>query len=134
MSGFPEEDLHLTVLYDQECGMCNRLKQLLRTMPTYGTLEFLPLQDPSVPTRFPGIERYQPEKRLVAVDHQKKVFLGEGAWIMVLYMVQEYRELSLTLSTPRMRPLSRVVCNWISSHRQFLSGSFLMQRIQTRGL
>lgn len=122
----------LTVLYDGECGLCRQLKAKLKEEPLWIELEFLPLQHELVPMRFPGIEAYQPEKHLVVIDDQRNVYTAEGAWIMILYATRAYRDISLTLSDPALRPLARGICSWISSHRKRISNARLYQTITTK--
>ncbi|MEM6601551.1 MAG: DCC1-like thiol-disulfide oxidoreductase family protein [Verrucomicrobiota bacterium] len=112
---------HLTVLYDGECGLCGRLKERLQDEPVWIELEFLALQNPAVPQRFPGIEAYEPTRHLVIVDDHQGVYCAENAWIMILYATKAFRGLSFELSAPGMKTLAKEACEWVSGNRKNIS-------------
>lgn len=111
----------LTVLYDGECGLCGKLKRRLEGEPVWIELEFMALQNPTVPQRFPGIEVYQPTRHLVVVSDTRNVYCAENAWIMILYATKAFRELALQLSNPGMKTLAKEACGWASGNRQNIS-------------
>ncbi len=122
----------LTVLYDQQCGLCRHCRAWLEAQPQLVRLEFLPFQHPAVPCRFPGIEAFQPERQLVLVADDGSVYVGDAAWIMCLYALDEYRAWSLRLARPTLRPLARRVCEAVSKRRLGLS-QMLGLRIKEEG-
>lgn len=113
----------LTILYDGTCTLCARCRDWLRFQPQFVRLEFLALQDLTVPLRFPGIERFEPSRRLVAVSDEGAVYAGDGAWVMCLWALREHREWALRLARPSLRPLARAVCEAVSSRRHQLSAA-----------
>lgn len=88
----------LYVLYDGECALCRRCREWLGAQPAYVPLEFLPLQAPEVPCRFPGIERWGLAEQLTVVSDAGEVWQGAGAWTMCLWALRDYREWSLRLA------------------------------------
>ncbi|MEM6822711.1 MAG: DCC1-like thiol-disulfide oxidoreductase family protein [Verrucomicrobiota bacterium] len=111
----------LTVLYDGECGLCSRLKERLSAEPIWIQLEFLALQHPTVLERFPGVMAYEPSRRLVVISDSGGVYCGADAWIMVLYATRAFRELSMHLSDPLLKPLAKQVCEFVSQNRFAIS-------------
>lgn len=111
----------LTILFDGACTLCTRCRNWLARQPAWVPLEFLPLQDLAVPLRFPGIERFQPARQLVAVSDRGAVYVGDHAWIMCLWALCEYRAWALRLARPALRPLARAVCEAVSKNRYGLS-------------
>jgi hypothetical protein len=71
--------------------------------------------------RFPGIIKYQPHKQLLVISDDGGVYVGAAGWIMCLYALDDYRELSLRLAHPRLMPLAKRFCELISSNRLTLS-------------
>ena len=112
---------HLTVLYDAHCGICREVRAWLGAQPTYVPLRFLPLQGSHVPALFPGIERFHPERRLAVVGDGGRVWSGDGAWIMCLWALREWRPWALRLARPGWRPLARRLCALVSENRHALS-------------
>ncbi len=114
----------LTILYDAHCAMCRECRAWLGAQPSYVPLRFLPLQSLDVPTRFPGIERFDPERRLAVVSDGGRVWSGDGAWIMCLWALREWRPWAMRLARPGLRPLARRLCALVSENRHAISGGF----------
>ena len=111
----------LFVLYDGECMLCRRLRGWLAQKPVYMPFTFIPLQSPDVSKRFPSIEEFHPDEQLVVISDEGDLWRGESAWITVLWALREYREWSLRLAHPGLRPLARKACALISEKRHGLS-------------
>lgn len=111
----------LYVLYDSECAFCRRCRIWLGRQPAFVPLVFIPLQSPELTTRFPGIEAFHPEERLVVVSDAGELWRGDGAWITVLWALREYRQAALNFSQPLLRPLVRRFVAVVSDNRQKLS-------------
>lgn len=107
----------LYVLFDGECSLCERCRAWLARQPAYLELHFLPFQSPEVAQRFPGIEALHPEEQLLVVSDEGGVYRGSDAWIMCLYALHDYRELSLRLAHPILRPMARRACELLSANR-----------------
>ena len=114
----------LYVLYDAQCVLCRRCRAWLGQQAAFVPLTFLPLQSPEVTVRFPGIEAMRPEERLVVVSDTGDIWRGEDAWILCLWALREYREWSLRLAHPLLRPFARRVCELISENRHALGAWF----------
>ncbi len=111
----------LHIIYDADCGLCRRCRDWLRDQPAFIELAFTPLQALDIEERFPGVGQYEPRKQLVAVSDEGGVYLGAAAWIMCLYALEDYRELSVRLAHPRLMPYAKRVCELISQNRLTLS-------------
>ena len=114
----------LYVLYDAKCAFCRRCRAWLGRQPAFVTLAFIPLQSPEVTTRFPGIERFHPDERLVVINDVGEIWHGDGAWIMCLWALREFREWSQRLANPVLRPFARQVCERVSENRHAISHWF----------
>jgi predicted DCC family thiol-disulfide oxidoreductase YuxK len=107
----------LYVLFDGECSLCGRCRTWLARQPAFLELRFLPFQSPEVADRFPGIEALHPEEQLLVVSDEGGVYRGPQAWIMCLYALRDYRELSLRLAHPALLPFARRFCELLSENR-----------------
>lgn len=111
----------LHVLYDEECGLCTRFRSWLLGQPSHIPFVFVPLQDPSLEERFPGIQSFHPEREIVVVDDEGRVYQGPNAWVLCLWATREYRVASHRLASPSMLPMVRKICVLVSSNRLRLS-------------
>lgn len=111
----------LAVLYDDRCGICSRMRRWLERQSTFVPLRLVPLHAPGLSVRFPGIDSFGPEEKLVVVSDEGNVWRGDGAWITLLWALREGREMSLKLASPALRPLARRIVNAVSSNRLRLS-------------
>ena len=107
----------LYVLFDGECSLCGRCRKWLARQPAFLELHFLPFQSPEVADRFPGIEALHPDEQLLVVSDEGGVYRGPQAWIMCLYALRDYRELSLRLAHPALLPWARRFCELLSENR-----------------
>jgi predicted DCC family thiol-disulfide oxidoreductase YuxK len=107
----------LYILFDGECSLCGRARTWLARQPAFLELSFLPFQSPEVADRFPGIEALHPEEQLLVVSDEGGVYRGSHAWIMCLYALHDYRELSLRLAHPALLPFARRFCEMLSENR-----------------
>ena len=107
----------LYILFDGECSLCERCRFWLVRQPAYLELEFIPFQSPEVTRRFPEIESLHPEKQLIVITDEGGVYQGSDAWIICLWALRDYRELSLRLAQPSLRPWAQRVCELLSANR-----------------
>ena len=112
----------LTVLYDFNCGLCQRARRWLAAEPKFLALEFIPAGSDHARYRFPTLSGKVEE--LVVVADDGGVYRGDRAWIMCLYALTEYREWALRLATPRLLPLARSAFQLISENRIRISRLF----------
>ena len=104
----------LTVYYDETCGFCRYWRDWFEAQPKFLALEFV-----SRERARDGVLRGADE--LVVVDDGGGVYRGEKAYVMALYALREWRELSLRLSSPLWRGLARRVFQLVATNRYRLS-------------
>ncbi|MEP6822146.1 MAG: DUF393 domain-containing protein [Chthoniobacterales bacterium] len=113
--------MRLSVIYDAECALCRRCRDWLNLQPKWVALDFVPLQSPDLPQRFPGIEALAPHDQLLVVSDKGEIYRGSSAWIMCLYALRDYRAWSQRLAHPALRPWAQRVCELVSQNRLQLS-------------
>lgn len=111
----------LYVLYDAECGFCEKCRDWLIRQPKFVELRFIPMQSEEVLHRFPGIENLGLGQDLLVISDQGAVYRDSSAWIMCLYALVEYREWSQRLAHPVLRPLARRLFVTLSNNRKRIS-------------
>jgi len=112
----------LYVLYDADCGVCTAARSWCTEQPQMIPLTFVAANSQQAARLFPTLTQIGsvPEELLV-VDDRGGVYRGGHAWIMCLYALAEYRELSYRLSSPTLLPLARQAFSYVSKSRGLLS-------------
>ena len=105
----------LTVLYDSTCAFCLRCRHWATEQRALVPIEFIPRRSAEAERRFPGVSTADDE--LVVVSDEGAVYRGANAFLMCLWALEDYREWSLRLSAPAMRPLARRALEWVSHNR-----------------
>lgn len=111
----------LTVLYDEECQFCVRCRWWLSRQPSYIPLEFIPQGSSGVVERFPNLELSSSKSELIVIGDDEVVYRNDDACIMCLYALKEYRDWSLRLADPSLRPLARAFFKEVSARRATIS-------------
>jgi hypothetical protein len=84
-------------------------------------LQFLAAGGPHARGRFPKLGSTETPEELVAVDDEGGVYRGSDAWILCLWVLEDYREWSYRLAGPALRPFARAAVAWVSTNRHALS-------------
>jgi predicted DCC family thiol-disulfide oxidoreductase YuxK len=111
----------ISVFYDARCGLCDGVRRRFAREPVFVPLHFVPYDSALARTLFPGITDWQPDREILALTDEGDLYRGDGAWILCLWATVRYREWSLRLANPALRPLTGSICGLISRHRGRLS-------------
>jgi predicted DCC family thiol-disulfide oxidoreductase YuxK len=106
----------LFVVYDDRCGLCTQLKEWLGRQPAYVQLQLVASSE-AARDRFPAL----PPGELAVISDSGEVWLGDRAWIMVLWALREYRSWATKLSSPMLLPMARQAYAAISRNRTAFS-------------
>jgi predicted DCC family thiol-disulfide oxidoreductase YuxK len=112
----------LYILYDATCGLCSSVRDWTQQQPQLIAMTFVAANSPQACLLFPTLSRpgTRPEE-LIVVDDRGGVYREGHAWIMCLYALAEYRDLSLRLASPALLPLARKAFSFLSKGRGALS-------------
>ena len=106
----------LFVVYDDRCGLCTQLKEWLGRQPAYVRLQLVASSE-AARDRFPAL----PPGELAVVSDSGEVWLGDRAWIVVLWTLREHRGWAAKLSSPLLLPMARQAFAAISRNRSAFS-------------
>lgn len=106
-----------TVLYDKRCVLCRRVRKWLELQPKYVEMTFVEAASKEAYNKFPEVDHNRTLTELTVISDNGDVYKGEKAWVICLWALQEYREWSVTLSTPELFPLAQRMIMWVSSNR-----------------
>jgi predicted DCC family thiol-disulfide oxidoreductase YuxK len=107
----------LWIVYDAQCGLCTSVKGWISQQPALVTVEFVASGSDEARMRFPQI----PAGEIAVVGNTGEVWMGNGAWIVCLWALRDYRAWSLRLSSPFLLTLAREAFAVLSRHREGLS-------------
>lgn len=108
----------LTVLYDSDCGLCQRVKDWLETQPKYVEMEFVAAGSRVARERFPGLDPEDTLREVTVVGDGGEVYRGAKAWLVCLWGLRKYRRLALDWSTPERMALAKRFVAWVSRNRK----------------
>src|SRR2546430_16042218 len=81
VAGGTNENLTLTVLYDERCPLCRRLRAWLGSQPTINALRFVAADAPEAHTRVPALDHERTTRVLTVIMSDGAVYEGERAWL-----------------------------------------------------
>ena len=111
----------LAVFFDQDCRLCRACRSWLEAQPKYFPVEFIAYQSRRAREVCPRLAELNPESEIVVMADNGQIYQGGSAWIMCLYALRRYRELSFKLAHPMLLPLAKKMCHVISKRRRTLS-------------
>jgi len=107
----------LTVLYDGTCTFCRGSAARVRRSDTRQHIELLDLHDPSVPQRFPQVDREVAMRWMQAVNSCGRVFSGVDAWARIGLLLPGWNFLAWLLLVPGIHWLAAKIYAWIARNR-----------------
>ena len=111
----------LYVLYDPKCELCCRLKNWILVQRSWLGLALVEQGSEKAKRLFPDLDKVAGKDDLAVISDEGAVYLNNGAWIMVLYAMVEYRDWASRLTHPLLMPLARQAFAALSKNRHFLS-------------
>jgi predicted DCC family thiol-disulfide oxidoreductase YuxK len=111
----------LYVLYDARCGLCSWARRWVKGQPAFVELVFLGAESTEALRRFPGLTKPGEPEELIVVSDEGGIYRGGDAWLMCLYALEEFREWSLRLAAPALRPMARQAFALVSRSRSAVS-------------
>jgi predicted DCC family thiol-disulfide oxidoreductase YuxK len=110
-------ELALTVLYDERCELCRRLRDWLGRQPTLNDIEFLAADSPEAHARYPELDHARATKILTVVTSDGRVYEAERAWLVCGWTLPSWRPTAEHLSTRARRPLVRLGGHVLDAYR-----------------
>ena len=111
----------LTVLYDDNCGLCDRCQRWLAAQPSYVTIETLAMQSPQAARRYAGVFDPNRADEMIVISDEAGVYRGASAYLICLWALKAHRQWSYRLADPALRPVARRVFLTVAHHRRTIS-------------
>ena len=88
----------LTVLYDERCPLCRKLRAWLATQPTTISIAFLAAGSPEARRRFPFLDHERSMVVLTVVDPGGAVYEAERAWLACAWAIPRWQPVAERLN------------------------------------
>ena len=111
----------LYVLYDPTCELCCRLKNWIIIQRSWIGIAVIEQGSEKAKRLFPELEHIAGKEDLAVISDEGDVYLNNGAWIMVLYALVEYREWASRLTSPLLMRFARQAFAALSKNRHWIS-------------
>lgn len=111
----------LTVLYDENCGFCERTARWLRNQAQITPLQVIPASHPDARQMLLNVSPPISSDELIVFSDDGSIWRGASGMLMCLWALEDYHHWSYRLSSPALKPLVRRAFHVFSSKRHTLS-------------
>ena len=108
----------LTVLYDERCPLCRKLRAWLGRQATNLPIEFVASASPEARRRFPTLDHPRTTTILTVVAQNGAVYEGERAWLVCAWALPAWRPLAERLGTRPRLLMVKAVAKAVDRHRR----------------
>lgn len=108
----------LTVLYDQRCPLCRRLRAWLASQSTLVPIEFLAAGSTQARSRFPRLDHDRTTKVLTVIAANGAVYEAERAWLVCAWALPRWQPFAEHLTTRPRLLAAKALTRAIDKHRQ----------------
>jgi predicted DCC family thiol-disulfide oxidoreductase YuxK len=123
VTGGQRASLTLTVLYDERCPLCRRLRRWLGNQSTLSPISFLAADSPEAWARFPDLDHLRTTHTLTVVASDGAVYEGERAWLVCGWVLPAWQPLAEHFGTPVRLRLVRAATRLVDGYRHRLVAS-----------
>jgi predicted DCC family thiol-disulfide oxidoreductase YuxK len=113
----------LTVLYDERCPLCRRLRAWLAGQATLVPIEYLPAGSALARQRYPHLDHKRTMEVLTLVTSGGAVYEGERAWLTCAWALPAWQPLAERMGGRAQLRLLRMVTKAVDHHRRRSLGS-----------
>ena len=107
----------LTVLYDERCPLCRRLREWLAAQATLAPVEFVAADSPTAHRRYPGLDHRRTIRVLTAVGHDGAVYEAERAWLACGSLLPAWQPVAERFASGLRLRLARVGVRAVDGYR-----------------
>lgn len=109
----------LTVLYDPGCRLCGHVAGWLAGQRKLIPVRLVPVGSDRARALFPDLDHDGATRREVTVvGDAGQVYIGQSAWVVVLWALADHRALAHSMSTPAGRRLARTAVLGVARYRE----------------
>jgi predicted DCC family thiol-disulfide oxidoreductase YuxK len=108
----------LTVLYDQRCPLCRRLRAWIGTQATLVPIDFIPAASEQARTRYPYLDHNRTTTVLTVVAANGAIYEAERAWLVCAWALPTWQPIAERLGSRTRLVLVKAVARTADRHRQ----------------
>ena len=114
------DDARHVLIFDGACPMCVRWMGQVRHWDEHASFEYLPLQDPSFPDRFPDLDQEALKRDMHLVGPDGRIWTAAAAVEQILHVLPVGRWLGWLFKLPFARPIADRVYRRVADNRSRL--------------
>ena len=120
LAGERRDHVGLTVLYDDRCPLCRKLKAWLSEQATCIPVEFVAAASKEARRRYPALDHERTMTVLTVIDGLGGVYEGERAWLVCAWALPRFRAAAENFSGRMRRHAVRAAAKAIDGYRHRL--------------
>lgn len=120
VQGGERAPLSLTVLYDERCPLCRRLKAWLGDQITTAPIVFMSAGSDEARTRFPALDHERTMRILTVVTSDGAVFEAERAWLVCGWSLPTWQPIAENFGAGVRLRLVRLLARGVDGYRHRL--------------
>lgn len=107
----------LTVLYDEGCPLCRRMRAWLAGQATLVPLQLLAAGSPCARARYPQLDHQRTKRVLTVVTAGGAVYEGERAWLVCAWALPRWQPIAELMGTRPRLLVVRTAARAVDRHR-----------------
>ena len=120
VEGGQRGDTALTVLYDERCPLCRKLRAWLGRQATTVPIEFVAAASPEARRRFPTLNHSRTITVLTVVARNGAVYEGERAWLVCAWALPRWQPVAEHFGSRLRLRFVRVASRTVDGYRHRL--------------
>jgi len=109
------------VIYDGDCGICEKFKKIVMRLDWFHRFEFEPFQQDQIFLTYPWLSREECEKELKLIEDEKNVFGGADAVLKICFKVPLLMIVGRLFWIPPLRQFARWAYVKVANNRHRIS-------------
>ena len=110
----------LTVLYDERCPLCRRLRSWLGAQSTIANLEFVAADSHGAHARFPELDHARTTRVLTVITADGAVYEGERAWLVCGWALPAWQPITDHFGSGLRLRMARLAARVVDGYRHRL--------------
>ncbi|MGE3683205.1 MAG: thiol-disulfide oxidoreductase DCC family protein [Bdellovibrionales bacterium] len=119
-----------TIIYDGDCGICERFRQVVERLDWKKRFECRPLQEDTVYSQFPLLSPAECQKELKLIEHSDSIRVHGGAEAVIRICLQLplMKPVGFVLLLAPFRKLTGYLYGVVADHRNRISSACGLKR------
>jgi predicted DCC family thiol-disulfide oxidoreductase YuxK len=124
----------LTVLYDERCPLCRRLKEWLGHQPTIAVFEFVAADSHLAHQRYPQLDHERTTRVLTVITSEGAVYEGERGWLACGWALPAWQPITEHFGSGIRLRVARLAARVVDGYRhRLLARNEPCERCQVAG-